>query len=175
MARTFLIHVSLHWSDNGVDDLSLWSFAVKHAAWLYNQTPSRVSGLTPIEIATKTKTDHRDLLRTHVWGCPVFVLDPKLQDGKKIPKWNRRSRLGQFLGFSDEHSSLAANVRNLTTGYISPQFHLVFDDRFKTVVGTGEDDSVVDAICNRLFETDRDWYVDEEYDDNGQLVYAPPA
>ncbi|KAL7462944.1 hypothetical protein ACHAXS_003314 [Conticribra weissflogii] len=108
----------------------------------------QVTGLTPIEIATKTKTDHLDLLQTHVWGCPVFVLDPKQQDGKKIPKWNQRSRLVQFLGFSDEHSSLAANVRNLTTGYISPQFHLVFDDKFETVVGTGEDDSVVDAICN---------------------------
>ena len=24
---------------------------------------------------------------SHVWGCPVYVLDPKLQDGKKLPKW----------------------------------------------------------------------------------------
>ena len=86
MARTFLIHVSLHWDDRGVDDLALWSFAVKHAAWLYNRLPNQSSGLSPIEIATKTKSDHKDLLRAHVWGCPVFVLDPKLQDGKKIPK-----------------------------------------------------------------------------------------
>ena len=110
MARTFMVHVSLHWSERGVDDLALWGFAVKHAAWLYNRIPNSTSGLTPLELLTKTKADHRDLLRTHVWGCPVFVLDPKLQDGKKIPKWNRRSRLGQFLGFSDEHSSLVANV-----------------------------------------------------------------
>ena len=91
MARTFLIHVSLHWTGNGVDDLALWSFAVKHASWLYNRLPNRVSGPTPIELATKTKTDHRDLLRSHVWDCPVFVLEPRLQDGKKIPKWNQRS------------------------------------------------------------------------------------
>jgi hypothetical protein len=23
----------------------------------------------------------------HVWGCPVYVLDKTLGDGKKIPKW----------------------------------------------------------------------------------------
>eukprot|EP00804_Cyclotella_cryptica_P030035 CCRYP_016932-RA/>CCRYP_016932-RA protein AED:0.41 eAED:0.41 QI:0/-1/0/1/-1/0/1/0/126 len=111
MARTFMVHVSLHWSERGVDDLALWDFAVKHAAWLYNRIPNSTRGLTPLELLTKTKADHRDLLRSHVWGCPVFVLDPKLQDGKKIPKWNCRLRLGQFLAFSDEHSSLVANVR----------------------------------------------------------------
>jgi hypothetical protein len=110
MARTFMVHVSLHWTEHGVDDLALWGFAVKHDAWIYNRVPSRSSGLTPLELLTKTKVDHEDFLRTHVWGCPVFVLDPKLQDGKKIPKWNRHSRLGHFLGFSNEHSSLVANV-----------------------------------------------------------------
>ena len=88
-ARTMMIHLSLHWSDHGVDDLALWAFAVKHAAWLYNRIPNRHTGLTPLEILTKTKADHRDLLRTHVWGCPTFVLDPKLQNDHKIPKWNR--------------------------------------------------------------------------------------
>ena len=91
MARTFMVHVSLHWTEQGVDDLSLWGFAVKHAAWIHNRIPNRTSGLTPLELLTKTKADHRDLLHSHVWGCPVFVLDPKLQDGKKIPKWNQRS------------------------------------------------------------------------------------
>ena len=145
MACTFLIHVSLHWSDHGVDDLFLWSFAVKHAAWLYNRLPNRVTGLSPLELLTKTKTDHQDLLRSHIWGCPVFVLDPKLQGGKKIPKWNRCSCLAQFLFFSEEHLSLVANVRNLTTGYISPQYHLVFDDLFQTVFISSENDAITDA------------------------------
>ena len=47
--------------------------------------------------------------------------------------------MGQFLGFSDDHSSLVANVNNLITGYISPQFHLVFDDLFETVICTKDD------------------------------------
>ncbi len=31
MACTFLVHLSLHWTDMGADDISLWLFAVKHA------------------------------------------------------------------------------------------------------------------------------------------------
>jgi hypothetical protein len=30
MARTFMVHASLHWTERSSDDLSLWSFAVKH-------------------------------------------------------------------------------------------------------------------------------------------------
>ena len=123
MARHFMIHTALHWSEYGTDDISLWPFAVKHAAWLYNRLPNRVTGLTPIEMVSQTKTDHRDILRSHVWGSPSFVLDPKLQDGKKIPKWNSRARVGQFLGFSEEHSSTVALIRHLKSGHVSPQFH----------------------------------------------------
>jgi len=92
MARTFMFNVSLHWSEQGVDDLVLWGFAVKHAGWVYDHVPNRMLGLTPLELLAKTKDDHRDLLWSHVWGCPVFVLDSKLQDGKKIPKWNHQDR-----------------------------------------------------------------------------------
>ena len=88
----------------------MWSFAIDYAAWLYNRIPQRLSGITPIEMITQNKSDHRDLMRAHVWGCPVFVLEPKLQSGKKLPKWNKRARMGQFLGFSREHSSTVALV-----------------------------------------------------------------
>ena len=81
MARTFMVHVSLHWSEQGVDDLALWGFAVKHAAWLHNRIPSQTTGLTPLELLSKTKADHKDLLHSHVWGCPIFVLDPKYRMG----------------------------------------------------------------------------------------------
>jgi hypothetical protein len=68
-----------------------------------------------------------------VWGFPVFVLEAKLQNDQKLPKWNQRARMGQFVGFSDKHSSLVANVRSLSTNFISPQFHVVFDDLCETV------------------------------------------
>ena len=173
MARTFMVHASLHWTEHGVDDITLWPFAVKHAVWLYNRVPNRESGLTPMELITRQKADHLDLLRSHVWGCPAYVLEPKLQNGQKLPKWNRRSRLGQFLGYSDSHSSLVANIRHLTTGYVSPQYHVVYDDLFQTVFSTGPTD-VVDAICEELFTTSCEVYATDEYDADDNLVYRPP-
>ena len=174
MARSFMIHAALNWGEDGSDEISLWSFAVDHAAWLYNRIPQRGSGLTPMELITNTKANHADLLRTHVWGCPVYVLEARLQDNQKIPKWNRRARMGQFLGYSRQHSSTVALVRNLHTGYVSPQYHVVFDDKFETVFHDGKSPEQIDTICNNLFESQRECYVEEEYDDDGLLIYKPP-
>jgi len=147
-------YLPLHWTECGSDSLSLWSFAVKHSVWIYNRVPNARSGLTPLELVAKDWSDYsyREILRSHVWGCPVYVLEAKLQNDQKLPKWNRRDCLGQFVGFSDEHSSMVAYVRHLTTGYISPQFHVVFDDLFETVNHTGADDYVVESICNEIFQ-----------------------
>jgi hypothetical protein len=86
MARSFMVQASLHWTDRGSDDISLWLFAVKHAVWFYNCVPNRLSGLTLLELLMKSKADHRDLLRTHVWGCPAIVLEPQLQNDQQLPK-----------------------------------------------------------------------------------------
>ena len=174
MARFYMIHSGLHWSSDGSEDLALWSFAVDHAAWVYNRIPQQRSGITPLEFLTGHRSDHRDLRRCHVWGCPVFVLDARLQDNKKLPKWNRRSRMGQFLGFSHSHSSLVALVRNLHTGYVSPQYHVVFDDKYETIFNAGMSDERFDELCNLLFDSNRDWYTEEEYDGDGNLLYKPP-
>ena len=66
-----------------------------------------------------------------------------MQNDQKLPKWNQQARMGQFLGFSDEHSSLVENVLNLSTENIPPQFHLVFDNLFETVIHTKYDDNVL--------------------------------
>jgi hypothetical protein len=116
---------------------------VKHVVWLYNRVPNCLFGLTPLELLTKSKADHRDLLCSHVWVCPAIVLGPKLQNNQKLPKWNRRARVGQFLRYSDEHLSLVVNVRHLSTGHVSPQFHVVFDDLFETVVRNGDNNAVI--------------------------------
>ena len=41
--------------------------------------------------------------------------------------------MGQFLGFSDEHITLVAMLRNLETNILIPQFHVVFDEKFSTI------------------------------------------
>jgi len=63
MARTLMVHASLHWTERGSDDLSLWSFAVKNSVWIYNRVPNACSGLTPLELVTKERSDYREILR----------------------------------------------------------------------------------------------------------------
>ena len=78
MTRSFMIHAALNWGEDSSDDLSLWSLALDHASWLYNKIPQQRTGMTPQDVAISCKSDHKDLTRTHVWGCPCYVLEPKL-------------------------------------------------------------------------------------------------
>ena len=66
-----------------------------------------------------------------------------------------------------------ANVGHLSTNFISPQFHVVFDDLFKTVNRTGVDESIVEFICQDLFQLNRELYAEEELDEAGNLIYQP--
>ena len=83
-----MMHVSLHWAYRGVDSFSLWSSSVGHSVCLHNRVPNQQSGLTPIELLTKKKADHWYLLWSSVWGCPVYVFDPKSQYDWYTPRWN---------------------------------------------------------------------------------------
>jgi hypothetical protein len=56
-----------------------------------------------------------------------------LQAGQKLPRWQPGSRRAVFMGFSNLQSSEVPLVLNLTTGSITPQSHVVFDDHFSKV------------------------------------------
>ena len=105
--------------------------------------PNKINGLTPSEIFTGTQMDNKNLRTEKTWGCPAYVLDPKLQDGKRLPKWSPRTRKGQYLGKSPLHASTVGIIRNLTTGFISPQFHVIYDTKFETVSRGYEDNGAV--------------------------------
>ena len=131
-ARAMLLHAVLHWPDAA--NLELWPFALAHAVYLWNHIPRKDIRKSPFELFTKSVMPSALYLqRQHVWGCPVYVLDPRLQDGKKIPKWDPRVRRGQFLGFSTQHSSTIGLILNHRTGSVTPQYHCVYDDLFTTV------------------------------------------
>jgi hypothetical protein len=83
-ARSMLLHAIEKWP--GAITLELWPFALKMAVDIHNATPGK-SGLSPEEIFTKQKARQDRLVDFHPFGCPVFVLDPKLQQGHKLPKW----------------------------------------------------------------------------------------
>ena len=151
MARAILLHASTHWKQ-GIQ-ASLWPMAVDYAVYLHNHLPNE-QGIAPIELFSGESTPKNHLKDLHVWGCPVYVLDPKLQAGKKLPKWEPRSRRGVFLGYSPQHSSNVPLILNLQTGSISPQFHVVFDDTFSSVVSIANDDEPP-AFWNELNLLDR--------------------
>lgn len=133
-ALAMMMHQLVHWPTQF--DPALWPFALEHAVHIWNNMPRERAGLTPNELFAGIKIPQNDaILRSRVWGCPVYVLDPKLQDGKKLPKWKKRSRVGVYLGVSPGHSTTVGRVLNIDTGYISPQYHVVFDELFHTVPG----------------------------------------
>ncbi len=117
-ARTMLLHAMLCWPDATTTDL--WPLALSHAVHLYNATPRMDSKLAPLEVFSSALSNHHALLNAHVWGCPVYVLHPTLQDGKKLPKWQPCTRRAQYVGYSRDHASTVGLVRNMTTGKIPP-------------------------------------------------------
>ena len=159
-SRTMMIHAALRWPEHA--DKKLWPLALQHAAFLHNHTPREDSGLSPEEIWTGSKSSHSHLMNAKPWGCPVYVLDPRIQDGYKIPKWEPQSRQGQFVGFSPLHASTVGLVRNLRTGNISPQFHLVYDDWFETVHATAAEEPKQwkDLVQFQRFQND---YEEDEF------------
>ncbi len=80
----------------------------------------------------------------------------------------------QFLLFSHEHSSTVALVCNLHTGHMSLQYHVVFDDKFKSVFHDGKTSEELDKICTELFVNSREHFIEDNYDDDGLLIYRPP-
>ena len=132
-AYTMLLHAAIYWPETS--DLMLWPFAMQYTVQLLNKLPHPMTGLSPLEIFCGVKSYHSDLLKSHVWGYPAYVLHPTLQDGKKLPKWNPRERCGQFLGWSTQHAANTALIRNLQTGSIT-----VMDDWFTTIAKSGADE-----------------------------------
>jgi hypothetical protein len=147
LTRAQLLHAALRWPAQ--NNLELWPFAFDHSIYIWNNLPS-ADGLSPEEKWSGSKFhDFDHLRRLHPWGCPVFVLDPKLQDGKKLPKWQPRSRQGKFIGFSKLHSSSVGLILNPNTKRISPQYHVVYDDYFTTVRSV--DDSTDPVISSNTW------------------------
>ena len=89
VARTMMLHSAIHWPD--VADPILWPLAFKHAVFLVNHKPDPRTGLSPHDVFTKTRWEQKKLMDVHVWGCPVYVLDKMISDGKKLPRWTPRS------------------------------------------------------------------------------------
>ena len=148
-----MIHFTMHWPATA--SLGLWPFPVKHDLWpflvdhaihIWNWLPIKNTKIAPIDVFAKL-LHFGDLQRLHVFGCPVYVLDPVLQNGKRLPKWEKKSWRDIYLVLSQLHGSNVAVLLNPTTGEISPQYHLEYDDHFSTVYSDGTFDvNILDSL-----------------------------
>ena len=168
VARTMMLHSAVHW--NEIADTSLWPMAVAQAVHIWNHMPSERSGLSPMDLFSKSRWPTAKFQDFHVWGCPVYVLDKTIADGKKIPRWEPRSHRGMYVGMSPKHASSVPLVLNLQTGSITPQFHVVFDDWFATV--STNDDNMPDFNSDewsKMFGESAYQYIQMDDDDDEVL------
>ncbi|CAJ1936825.1 unnamed protein product, partial [Cylindrotheca closterium] len=134
MARTSLIHATKRWPE--AINAHLWPFAVRMANLLINATPwlADLKKRSPEEMFSGSKVDNNPK-HWHHFGCPVFVLDKNMQQGRRPAggKWMPRTQVGIYLGPSPQHSRSIALVLNLTTGRVGPEFHVYMDSKFHSV------------------------------------------
>ena len=131
-ATTLLLHAQRRWPD--AISTSLWPYALRAANDSMNIQPRKNEKECPISkfcLTGRVPTVHNQ----HHFGCPVYVLQKELQDGKKARKWTDRTRIGINLGYSPRHAHNVSLVMNLETGLVSPQFHCLYDDMFETTTG----------------------------------------
>ena len=164
VARTMMLHAAIHWPE--MADPSQWPMAVLHAVFLYNHAPALGTGLSPHDLFTRTRWPQRKFHDLHVWGCPVYVLDKKISDGMKLPRWSPRSQRMINMGLSSKHSTMSPLVLNPASGAITPQFHVVFDDWFATIATSVH--SLPDfnsSAWARMFGESQFQFSDDESDD----------
>ena len=140
---------------------------------IYNNLPSKVkNGLCPEEVF-----------------AGIILWLSMLCSGPETSRWEEISephaRAGKFLGFPKEHSSKVSLVRNLRTGRVTPQFHVVFDELFHTVTTEMEID--LEETWIDLYLDSTDYYIqnhdpetdppipplDEEWESQKQDVEVP--
>ena len=148
LTRTMLLHASSRWAE--AVNSHLWPHAMRLACEAYNESPTRSLKRSPVEVFTKSAV-MPEPKHWRPFGCPVYVLDNALQNAGGIKhKWKERSRVGVYLGRSPFHARSVALVLNLSTGRVSPQFHVQFDPGFHTVkksFGGQSPPSMWQAIC----------------------------
>jgi len=132
MTRASLAHANYRWKR--AITANLWPYALRLANDAYNATPlkSNEQAYSPAQLFAGSKVNPN---KKHFqpFGCPVYVLSQELQQQKPYHKWKERANVGIYLGRSPQHQRNVALVLNLSTGHVSPQFHVSFDPTFETI------------------------------------------
>jgi hypothetical protein len=83
-ARKQLLHARACWP--AAVHLSLWPYALRNVALLFNTMPMLEGGTSRLEQFSSIRIG-ANMKHVHTFGCPVFALHKALAAGKKIPKW----------------------------------------------------------------------------------------
>ena len=129
-ARNMIIHAMCRWPE--LVNQSLWPHAMFLATDIRNKNKLDKNCLSHIEKLSNTSQSF-DIRKNHVFGFPFHVIDSSLQNHQSIPRLDERMRVGACLGQSKQHALNVSLIINVHVGYVSPQFHIVFDENFETV------------------------------------------
>ena len=77
-ARTMMLHAQTRWP--AVADESLWPQALQYAVYLHNIMPTEETGVSPVEVWTRTKSNHSDLL---------MLIHGEVQHMYSVPDWEK--------------------------------------------------------------------------------------
>ena len=112
----------------------LWPFATKCTQERMNNLHVDLNLETPNMRFSNTKAVNVQLKHYHTFGCPVYILDSRLQTNPKgVPKWEPQSRMGIYVGHSPAHAGSVVLFLNPMAVLVSPQYHVVYDDQFRIV------------------------------------------
>ena len=117
------------WPD--VITAEFWPYPIHFVVDIHNNAPLK-NGLCPLELFASIKR-RANLKLMHPFGCPANVLDSRLYNGGKTPKWDPHSERGVYLGLSPDHAGNVSLIFNIRTRHVSLQYHLVYDDDFTSI------------------------------------------
>jgi hypothetical protein len=108
----------------------IWPFPIKAAAERLNSLHIDTDGHTPESKFYGVNIENIPVIIFHTMFCPCYLLDIRLHNVDSIgsPKWEPRSNICVYLGHSPFHAGSVELVYNPSTGHVSPQYHVVFDD-----------------------------------------------
>ena len=114
LTRTQLIPLSQKWRK--IDDIHLWSYAMRMANHNFKNTPNMQhnSKLSALQLFSNSTVDHNPK-HQYAFGSPVYVLEQPLQADQPFSKWKQQSKLGLYLGPYPYHARYISLVLNLST------------------------------------------------------------
>jgi hypothetical protein len=132
MTRASLAHANYAWSE--AITANVWPYAMRLANEASNATPmkSNEQAYSPAQLFAGSKAN-ANKKHFQPFGCLVHVPNQKLQQQKPHHKWKERVEVGIYLGRSPQHQRNVSLVLHLSTGHVSPQFHVSFDPTFATI------------------------------------------